>query len=893
MLKDKLVVNQRINVKIFKNIIVLNLLIVLTLGSVGVLSYTSYLSYQEHSKPQRSVKLSVFLEEIVYVLRKIDDERLKSATYLVTHSKSKFVQVIEARDIVDQSLLKLSRYLKENSTLSLYSTDVKDIYGALRHVRKEVDSLSRDYRKILFNGYHAEVFTPFFHMLSELALNQNSEILKSYFLMYEKIIVLKENTVLENTVIYSILLQKTPMSKQDKEIWDQVIAKDRLPQFSRLSDSAVSADLHALLFPDEYIRILSKERKQILEGATSGKYAVTVIAWLDKIIKKTDYFRQIESILYSHIQKLDAKNVSPSNTLLFFYAAVIFVLFLLLFKLLEVRSARIKNKQIYEDTRRDIALVFDKDQQKKFKRLIENGQLDLIYKFLIKAIEDSNQTKDLFLASMSHEIRTPLNGILGFTQLLKETGMTEEQYEFLLVVEKSSEHLLSIVNDILDLSKIKAHKIELESIDFDPIESFEAALESYAVKALEKNIEFNTFLDPQLPTLLTGDPTKISQVIVNLLSNAIKFTSNNGEVSVSIEKLSESADETKVKFSVSDTGIGITKEQQKNIFEAFSQADISTSRKYGGTGLGLSISGKLINLMGGELKIKSVKDEGSTFYFIIVIKKPKAASRRVVDNMSAYTVGILNPHIDTEYYINRDLEAYITYTGAAIMYYTDKTLLAIKDKSKLPDILFIDHKFRQRGGEIEKFINIDTKIVVMSTGDQKRNLKRYGSRIDKILYKPINFTKTLKALNSKEESTESKKQINFENIHVLVAEDNLINQKLIINVLNRIGVEVSIANNGQEALDYRMNEKCDMIFMDIEMPIMGGMEATGNILSYERNNAKKHVPIIALTANALAGDKEKYIATGMDGYLSKPIELDNLRDIFKEYFEERIVELEA
>ena len=881
--------------KILKHTIVLNLLIILMMGGVGVLSYRSYLSYQQHGTHQKSANLSAFLDEIVSVLGKIDDERIKSASYLVTHTKSKFIQLNETREAVDQALLKLNRYVNENRALSLYHTQITEVYRALRHVREEVDSLSSDYREILFNGYHGEVFTPFSHILSELSFDQDSEVLKSYLLMYEKIIALKENTVLENTGIYFILLQENQMSDRDRMIWDQVIAKDRLPQFDALSDRAVAAELSILLLPDEYERLLSKERKQILHDARSGKYTVTIIEWLDKIIKKTDYFSQVESILHSNIKNIDEKNVSQTNTLMITYitGALVLLMLLFLFKLLAIRLKQVKNKKLYEDTRRDIELVFDKDQQKKLKRLIENGQIDLIYKFLIKAIEDANQTKDLFLASMSHEIRTPLNGILGFTQLLKETEMTEEQNEFLSVVEKSSGHLLSIVNDILDLSKIKAQKIELESIDFDPIESFETAVESYTAKAIEKDIEFNIFLDPQLPTLLTGDPTKISQVIVNLVSNAIKFTSNNGEVNVSIEKLSESDDETQVKFSVSDTGIGITKEQQKKIFEAFSQADISTSRKYGGTGLGLSISGKLIAAMGGKLNIRSVKDEGSTFYFTLVLKKPEGASRRVVDDMSSYTVGILNSHIDTEYYINNNLEAYIDYTGANIKRYTDETLLEIKDNSELPDILFIDHKFRHRGGEIEKFLNIDTKIVVMSTGDQKRNLNRYKSRIDKILYKPISFTKTLKALSNKEDSSESKKQINFENIHVLVAEDNLINQKLIIKVLNRIGVEVSIANNGQEALEHRIREEYDMIFMDIEMPVMGGMEATGKILSYERNNDKIHTPIIALTANALSGDKEKYMAAGMDGYLAKPIQLDRLRDIFKEYFEERIVEVEA
>ena len=294
---------------------------------------------------------------------------------------------------------------------------------------------------------------------------------------------------------------------------------------------------------------------------------------------------------------------------------------------------------------KEIELVFDKNQQQVIKRLIDNGNVDHIYKFLIQAIKDANQTKDLFLASMSHEIRTPLNGILGFTQLLKETDSKEEREEFIAVIEKSGENLLTIVNDILDLSKIKAQKIELESIEFDPVESFEAAVESYAAKAAAENIDFNIFLDPELPTRVIGDPTKISQIIVNLISNAIKFTPKNGEVNVNIEKRSEDVDSTEVTFSVSDTGIGITEEQKKNIFEAFGQADVSTSRKYGGTGLGLSISGRFVELMGGKLNIRSVPNEGSTFYFTLVFKKPQSATRREVAKMSATTIGILNPHI--------------------------------------------------------------------------------------------------------------------------------------------------------------------------------------------------------------------------------------------------------
>ena len=232
-------------------------------------------------------------------------------------------------------------------------------------------------------------------------------------------------------------------------------------------------------------------------------------------------------------------------------ASLLFLLVLLLFllfKLLKIYYTSIQNRQLSPETLKDIGLVFDSHQQAKIQRLIKEGKVDNIYKFLIQAIKDGNQTKDLFLASMSHEIRTPLNGILGFTQLLKESDDPEEQIEFISVIEKSSVNLLSIVNDILDLSKIKAQKTELEEIAFDPIDSFEAAVESYAAKASEENIDFNLYLDPTLPTQLLGDPTKISQIIINLVSNAIKFTSTNGEVNVDIEKILESDDEVKLSF---------------------------------------------------------------------------------------------------------------------------------------------------------------------------------------------------------------------------------------------------------------------------------------------------------------------------------------------------------
>ena len=860
------------------------MLLVIVTAALFLLSYAAYDSYKTYERAQKRTNLSSLLEHIGVLLDAMEFERLNSTIYLVGREESDAKKLMLNRSDVDLALNNLQKDIHE-SEFGVYSREIQEIKRGLKQIRREVDDRQSDYHQILVEAYHERIFGYILGILHGIEPIASAKEISNGYSIYLQTVILKENTVLENTLISYTLLGSQKMKREDVILWKQLISQDRLPDYSAVEEKELASRLAAILSADAYEGILAKEREMIMYESNRGGYAVSLVGWLHQIARKMDYFTQVQSQLRTYMQKADDTKKWWTAGYLAGASIALIVLMVLLMKFLRLQ----KERQLLEETVKEIELLLNADQQKELRRLVESGKMDHIYKFLIKTIKDANQTKDLFLANMSHEIRTPLNGILGFTQLLKETDATEEQREFIATIERSSEHLLTIVNDILDLSKIKAQKIELEDISFDPIEHFESAVESYAAKAAEENIDFNIFLDPELPTRLIGDPTKISQVIVNLVSNALKFTSPNGEVNVMIQKLSEKSDEVEVKFAVSDTGIGISNEQQKRIFEAFGQADVSTSRKYGGTGLGLSISGRLVELMGGKLSIKSIVDEGSTFYFTLMLKKPADAARREVADMSGLTVGILDPHIDEKYFKNRNLEAYIAYTGAEVVHYTDEELLSIKKShSGLPDILFVDHKYRQREDEIKQFLGVDTKVVVISTGDQKRTLKRYGPLIDRILYKPVNFTKTLKALSDQEELAEAKEKITFKNLHILVAEDNAINQKLITNVLNRLGIEVSIAENGKEAFESRKEDFFDMIFMDIEMPVMGGMEATANILNYERSNQQKHIPIVALTANALSGDRAKYMGAGMDGYLSKPIELTALREVLLEYFEDRV-----
>jgi len=370
---------------------------------------------------------------------------------------------------------------------------------------------------------------------------------------------------------------------------------------------------------------------------------------------------------------------------------------------------------------------------------------------------------------------------------------------------------------------------------------------------------------------------------------------------VSIEKKFEDINSVDIKFSVKDTGIGISEEQKDKIFEAFSQADVSTSRKYGGTGLGLAISSKLVEFMGGQLDIDSVEGEGSTFFFTLKLQKAQSTEEDNYHiNMNGYSVVLAIPERDIENFIDPNYEKYVRYTNAAFSMKTYDELVEMQDSKTLPDVILIDHRYCSRHNELEKCIVFDTKIVLFTTSDQKKKLDPIANKIDRIVYKPANFSKTIKALEvvfdekieeKVKKPVSTKTNVKFNNLKAMVAEDNAINQKLIQNILNGLGVDVTLVDNGRLALEQRQLEEYDIIFMDIQMPVMGGIEATHSIIDYENKNRKHHIPIIALTANALTGDKEKYLKEGMDGYLSKPIELSALIDVLMEYFSNKAEEV--
>ncbi len=497
----------------------------------------------------------------------------------------------------------------------------------------------------------------------------------------------------------------------------------------------------------------------------------------------------------------------------------------------------------------------------------------------LQKAKEAEASKSTFLATMSHEIRTPLNGILGFAKLLENANLPQKEKNYIDIINSSAKSLLGIINDILDISKIESGKFELERRRFNPFKEFEPAIELFVAKANEKDIDILFYIDPKLPSAIIGDSLKIKQVLSNLIGNAIKFTPKNGDISIRIELIHKTDSKIVVLFSIKDSGIGIAKEKQKSIFNPFSQADSSVTRQFGGTGLGLSISSNIISLMGSEIQLESKEEHGSEFYFELELEYEKTKN--------------LYPQIDINSKIAIFCYEYdcISQLGMVKKYLSNYSEPVVTDKFE------ILNDFSLVIGRYVDLINLDLEkidvplIFICDYEEREFDIKNEF----KVLKSPINQSKLYDTIidilnpNVHNEVAIDTKKMKHSNISCLIAEDNPVNQHLMEAMLAQKGVKTKIVNNGQEAVDeIKSGIIYDIVFMDINMPVMNGIEATHKIINYEEENGLNHTPIVALTANAVSGDKEKFLEEGMDDYIPKPFEEYMLDRVLKKYIEMKV-----
>jgi two-component system, sensor histidine kinase and response regulator len=543
--------------------------------------------------------------------------------------------------------------------------------------------------------------------------------------------------------------------------------------------------------------------------------------------------------------------------------------------------------------------------------------------------EDATKAKSEFLANMSHEIRTPMNAIMGMAHLAMKTDLTAKQYDYLKKVDISAKSLLGIINDILDFSKIEAGKMDMESVDFQLEDTLDNISTLVGIKTQEKGLELLFKTDPAVPRALVGDPLRLGQILINLSNNAVKFT-DTGEIVVATELVKKDKDQVTLKFSVRDTGIGMTAEQAAKLFQPFSQADSSTTRKYGGTGLGLTISKRLAEMMGGEIWVESESDRGSTFRFTANLGLGKESAKKRFkppSELHGMRVLVVDDNATSRSILQDMLVSFSFEVSLASSGEEGIAELEAAGKDKPFELVIMDWQMSGMDGiEASKQIlthkglsKIPPIILVTAYGREEVMQQAEQVGLEGFLLKPVNpsmlfdtimqafgeaVPETTRIARRHEQEAEALKHI--QGAHVLLVEDNEINQQVAKEILEGAGLNVTLATNGQEAVNAVMENNYDAVLMDVQMPVMDGYTATKAIRKWEcgmRNEIGKNsdiksqipnsksqiegVPIIAMTAHAMAGDEDKSLAAGMNGHVAKPIDPDQLFATLQKWIQPR------
>jgi signal transduction histidine kinase/CheY-like chemotaxis protein len=889
---------------------------------ISITSYFVYNSYKNYRAAEiLQDKLSIN-KELNTLINNISRERGMTIMYLGNNSKSTLKSLMKQRRIVNTKEALFLKHIKLQLKAQDYSQTekrrLKEFQVALKQIkdtRKLIDQGKVDFKNI-YETVYGDAERLGIKELEEISFQQIDPTINKFSREYISLIRANAATADERDFISFAIARSTKLDETKINTWISLIAKADAISYDTLGDTTLVQKLNKIFKSKdskELFADINNERASILASATSGKYRTNAMMWFAMLSEKSNLLSQAESTV---LKAMDSRAVTVKTDALKILAITLsiwlisIVLAILGFLLSNEIANNIRNLEdvltkVAEDTNEDDSAINinlhtsqgTTEAYQLLEKIIEQTKLDK------EAAQEASEAKSMFLANMSHEIRTPLNGIVGFTELLKDTGLKEEQSEFVEIIEKSSENLLEIINNILDLSKIESNKLEIEDIVFNPIEEFESAVEVYAVRASEKHIDLGCFIDPELEQPLKGDPTKIKEVVINLLSNAVKFTSSSGAINVDIRKLdSEQEGITRVRFEVQDSGIGVTSEQKARIFEAFSQADTSITRKYGGTGLGLTISSRFIELMGGQLDLHSEPGEGTTFFFTIDFEEIEVLHEDSKGSYSSINALILESTHKTK---RQDtyLKEYLDFYGISYTTFKNKNELELLQRQINYDLLIIDYEYASED-ELQTYSEMPEELILLTKSYFMRKIDSMALDIFKTIYEPLNNTKIKLALenynneNFKAEKAKkaNRKKFNAESskfdANILVAEDNIINQKLIKRTLEDLGLHVDIASNGLEAFQKRKDGNYDLIFMDIQMPFLDGMEATKEILEYEEDYNQPHLPIIALTANALKGDRERFLRAGLDEYTTKPLVRAEIVTFLNHFLADHIVDVE-
>ncbi len=862
---------------------------------LGMSGYFATISWQKYQDNKKNTEIL----SNVNILQKLESATLSEALCMVLIENGSKDKSTLCKDKVDVTNNVLNE-VKNSSNMEHWEREVVLIKKNI------LKSNLNNFEKLLSTKETDSIVNSY---LKSIELKSPMEQEKELLALYRKLSDIAYATEIEKFLVTYYTSKNIPVPIENVIFWDKIIQSsyfvnvEDISSFSSMKEPLVkianSDTLHEVLNKIDEMRITILTGKMELNNKKN-------LDWVTLLEKKQKSLEAMKSIIYEKLNREIETKISHNLQMLLLYILIFLLALLGLFTVYMQSKRAEKEKMALLTTANEIDAIssYDDIELEVMKKMLDEAKSkEDIYAYLQSSFqvlhEKEKQSKDevrlksQFLSTLSHEIRTPLNAIIGFSKLLKDMNTSEDQKEFLSLVENSSHKLIMIVNDILDLSKINADKMEIENSSFDIFDMVETTASSFTQQTDHKDIEFGLFIDPFLPQYVLGDEIKLSQILTNLIGNAVKFTEPYGKINIFVQSLKHNDSGVKIKFAVHDDGIGLTIDQTKNIFKAFSQATSATSNKYGGTGLGLTISHEMVELMGGELEVESKLNHGSTFFFTLDLKKDKEKSSKVYPTFPGVTIGLALPVKSIKRQLDSNLEAYVHHLGAKFKIYYYEDLFESYKIFDLPDIMIIDHHYARLAGELDQCASIDCKTVLLTNGSLYSRINPERHHFTDILYRPITLDKTLRILENSYEQDEVKikptKELenieSFKGLHALVADDNAINLKLIKIILEKIGLRVTMTSDGEEACEKYKEDRYDIIFMDIQMPIMDGIEATHCIMQYEREKKLPHVPIIALTANVGTQDKERYLSEGLDDYATKPLEIDRIKALISKYCE--------
>ncbi len=845
------------------------------------LLYDAYIKYESVKGTQRYLNENRILKTLSQQLL---TERGLSTLYLL-EKKEQTKELLKKQRVSSDNAINSIMRLYNSNTLNKTQFRIINKLKKLILKREKVDNATITFDALY--SYFDTLNSDTLKQLRKISISSNNSKLDNLSRDYANSVALIQSIANERDYISNIIkkdLKKDPFSLINLFKNGQIA-----PILNHLSPQ-IKKNLNSQKFKDA-LKETREIKRSILEGKNSQD--INIINWFAKESRKISEINKVSNEISSEIEITSEKERQK----VYIQAAIALLLLLLSFYMIYIYKKlysylnSTKGLEGILNKILDYALIDESidlgtiEGVNKTYSLIE----DTVSKIAIekKKAERANAAKSIFLANMSHEIRTPINGIIGFTELLKKSKLKEDEREYVNIIDKSTENLLEIINNILDLSKIESKKIEVDDVLFSPVEEIENIVEVYKPKAANKEINLSLLIDSGFDNYLLGDIGKIKEVLLNLISNAVKFTPTGGQITILIKNISSyTQDHQKIYFEVSDSGIGMSRQEMKDIFNAFSQADSTITRKYGGTGLGLTISSNYISVMGGKLEVFSQKDHGSNFFFTLEFKKEKPIKSISKNRFPNLSVLLLSESIGDK--LTENLSHNLDYFGAKVKPLTKSQLRDVAKKLKTQ--LLIAQKKWISPKDIMTLNNLDIPTILILPTKEHLKTKDYQSNKIFPIVEPLSlekFSNLIAEINRifdfKNHTTIEKNQTQKKTNRVLVAEDNEINQKLITKNIENFGLEVITVDDGKEAVYVTKTNTFDIIFMDIAMPVMDGVTATKEILEYERVNNLNHTPIIALTANALKGDREKFLNDGLDDYIAKPAKERDLRDVLIKY----------